>query len=384
MRGSGRIYQRGPVWWIAYYRRGKEIRESARTTDRQKAERLLKHKRGELAAEQYGGKPFMGPAQRRITVGELLDALEADYRLQAKGNPRFHLKAVREGFGHRRAVDVSTGDVDCQIEQWLAEGYAPGTVNRRMQLLARAYRLAVRRGELASAPYIRRLSELGRERQGYVEHGDFEELVAALPEYLQDFTRMAYTCGWRKGALASLRWADVGQDVILLRAENSKNRKPQSIPLDKVLSSIIERRRSAALIPLSNNKAQLSEYVFHREGAPIGNIRKAWQLACVKTGLGELLCRNCGESVNPHTCPQCKTATQYRGLLFHDLRRSAVRNLIRAGVPERVAMEITGHKTRAVFDRYAIVNEAQKQEALRKTQDYVAATAKRKIVVLGR
>lgn len=386
MRGEGRIFRRkgSPYCWAAYYRNGKEIRESTRTTDEGKARRFLKKKLDELAAEREAGKPFLTPAARRITVDALLDALEADCRLQDKGDPRFHLRAVRETLGHRRAVEVSTADVDRQIERWLEDGCAPGTVNRRTGLLARAYRLALRRGQLADPPYIRRLSEIGRERQGYVEHHDFERLVAALPGYLQDFTRMAFICGLRKGALASLRWSDVGQDVILLRAENSKNRKPQTIPLEGDLGSIVERRRAAALIPLAKGQMQLSEFVFHRAGRPIGNIRKAWELGCVKSALGELVCQACGQSVGSHACPQCKVPTRYRGLLFHDLRRSAVRNLIRAGTPERVAMEITGHRTRAVFDRYAIVNEAQKQEALRKTQDYVAATAKRKVVVLRR
>ncbi len=387
MRGEGRIFQRkgSPYLWIAYYHTGREIRESAKTTDWHRAEKLLDHKLEEIIAERHGGRPFIGPAQRRITVGELLDALEADCRLHGKGDPRFHLRAVRDAFGLCRAVDVSTSDVDLRIEQWLADGCAPGTVNRRTGLLARAYRLAIRDKHLASAPYIRRLSEIGREREGFVEHDDFEKLVEALPEYVQDFTRMAYICGWRKGALSKLRWRDVGRDVILLPAKNSKNRKPQTVPLNEVLFPIIERRRAAALIPLADGQAQqLSEFVFHRAGRPIGDTRKVWELACVKAGLGELVCQGCGQNVDRHTCKDCKAPTRYRGLHFHDLRRSAVRNMVRAGIPDQTAMAITGHRTRAVFDKYAIVSETQKGEALKKTQDYLAATAKRQVVVLSR
>jgi integrase len=296
-------------------------------------------------------------------VGELLDVLEADYRLrQVKSLAQIlaHLKPIRDAFGDRRAVHVSAESVDRYIEQCVKGGTAPATINRRTQLLAQGFRLAVERNRLSRAPKIRHLSEKGNARQGFFERADFEAVVSALPDYLKDFAWFGYLSGWRKGEIGSLKWADVDMDgrVIRLRPEASKNGEGRTLGLEGELWEIVERQAAKQAHEKADKTVAFSLTVFHCKGEPIGDIRKAWATAC--------------------------KSAQAEGRLFHDLRRTAVRNMIRAGVPERVAMEISGHKTRSIFDRYNIVSEDDLREAMRKTQEYLKATpSERKVTVVS-
>lgn len=349
MRGDGRIFRRGDTWWISYYHQGEEFRESTRSSDERVARKLLRQRQRETGADKLGLQAFVTPAESRRTVGELLDALEHDYRLRGKLSPsvKSHLARARDAFGEERAVTLTAKAIDEFIEKALEDCKAPATINRCTQLLGQAYKLAIKRRELATAPHIRRLPEKNA-RQGFFEPDEVISVVEHLPAYLKDACRFGYLSGWRRGEIFTLQWTDVDQKarVIRLRPEESKNGTGRTLALEGDLWAIVERRFAERVITRKDQTTVISSLVFHHGGEPIVEIKKAWTRACEKANVGKKL--------------------------FHDLRRTAIRNMVRAGVPEAVVMKVSGHKTRAVFDRYNIVDERDLRDAMAKTQAYLA------------
>src|SRR5215469_6156880 len=186
MRGDGRLYQRkgSPFYWCEYWLRGKCYRESTQETSEQKARKFLPNKLKEIGADQIGAKTFISTKQERVTINDLLDSLETDFKLRGKwsrGN-KSNVKSVRDHSGSWRAVDVTTDAVSSFIEDHREQGYTIATCNRRTQLLGQAYKLAVRTKKLNSAPFVPRLSEVGNERQGFFETEHLEAVITHLPD----------------------------------------------------------------------------------------------------------------------------------------------------------------------------------------------------------
>lgn len=344
LNGLGSVYSRpkSAVLWIQYRRaNGQRVRESTGETSWPKAVALLKER---IAA--LGRNPQADPATgAKVRLMELFDAVERDYRMNKKRSIDtlgFRLKPLREFFGDRRALDVTTTTVEAYKAERL-ERVAAATVNRELAALRRAYRLAIKQDRITYAPNVELLEE-DNVREGFLEPGDFEAVVAALPEYLQDAARFAYIAGWRRGEVASLAWSQVDRKtkLITLRRANSKNKESRVLPIGGALEELIARRWEARTLAGPDGSTRLADLVFHRQGVRLGDFRKAWASACQAAGR--------------------------KGTLFHDMRRSAVRNLERAGVSQAVAMKITGHKTGSVYRRYRIVSTDDIATALQKVQ----------------
>jgi integrase len=241
---------------------------------------------------------------------------------------------------------------DAFVAQRQAAGVANGTINRSLAALRRMFALAIERGSLRYAPKIKMLPE-GKARTGFLEIEDYDKLYAALGvevtnkakgtvsrpyAYVQPFLQIGFYTGMRLGEIKNLRWdrVDLKNNVIRLGDEDVKNETGREIPLIDGLPALLEQIKRA------NPNA---EYVFLRNGEQISSFRKAWVIATKKAGL--------------------------EGFLFHDLRRSAVRNLVRAGVPRGVAMKISGHKTEDVFERYNITSSTDIQDAGESVTEYL-------------
>jgi len=194
-------------------------------------------------------------------------------------------------------------------------------------------------------PFIPMLKE-NNVRKGFFEHGDFLALRYALPEYLRGLVTFGYKTGWRKTEIQTLTWAqvDLDQGIVRLEPGDTKNDEGRTVYLDEELMEVFKmqwekRRAGKKILP----------YVFtNREGADaIRDFRDAWDKACDEVQIGKRL--------------------------FHDFRRTAVRNMVRSGIPERVAMMISGHKTRSVFERYNIVNDTDLKQAAARQEAYLKA-----------
>jgi integrase len=357
-RGTGRVFRsvyidpktrakkQTKVWWIGYSVRGREQRESSGSTNRAVAVQLLKKRLGEI-----GRGHFVGPVAERTTLDEVCQMLLVDYELnQRRSLPGAklivaHLKATLGP--ETRVIDLTLDRINRYTQERLGDGLAPGTVNRNLAILRRALRLGHRAGKVAAVPPISLLREQNA-RQGFIEWGEFQKVLSFLRADLRDLCLFAYLTAWRRGECLSLTWADVDREgrTIRLRPEHAKTGHGRTLALEGELWSLIERRWAARRITMPSGETRLMDLVFHRRGRPFRSFRRTWAKACEKAGVP--------------------------GRLFHDLRRSAIRNMVRGGVPERVAMAISGHKTRAIFDRYNITSEKDVREAVLRTQSYLA------------
>jgi integrase len=365
-RGQGSLLKvpGSECWRACYYVNGKEVRESCGSPDEKVARRFLKQRLAEVSADRQGLRKFVAPVAARVTVAELLDDLEADWRLRelkSLDKVRSHAKPIRAAFGDRRAVDVTSAAVDKYVVQLQAQGLENATVNRRLQVLGAALKLGVERKRLTELVRIRKLKE-SNVRQGFFERVEFERVVAALPDELKDLAWFAYYTGWRRRELLDFCWDMVHGDSVTL--PTTKNGRPRTLHLSGDALEILRRREAARLLE-RDGSPYVASHVFHRRGKRIKDFEDRWHRALTAAGLSHLEKCDDGHSDRAprHRCEVGKVITVY-DKVFHDLRRTGVRNMLLAGVREGVAMKVSGHRTRSIFDRYAIVSPEETRDAM--------------------
>lgn len=345
-RGTGRIFQpRDPedhtrhtqVWWIDYSIEGKRYRESSKSRKRSVAAALLKQRLGQ-APEQAAARA------QRLSFEDLEEGIQSRYELagnRSTGRLRAAFKHLREHFAEWPARAITTEALQKYATQRLKNA-APATVRYELAVLRRAMK-----GRVNPRPDFPSIG-VHNARVGFLELEEFEAVLGQLPEPLKGIALVGYYTGWRKSEILGLTWERVDFDHGTMRLEptstkagtSTKNNQGRTFPFGELppLAEVLEDRRAFT------DEAQLHTgaiipWVWHRaDGSRICKIDEAWRAACRRAG--------------------------YPGRLFHDLRRTAVRNLVRAGTPQHWAMELCGHKTPEVFRRYAITSEADLKQAV--------------------
>ena len=356
------VYLRGSTWWIKY--RGPRpdgswgrIRESAETSDRRVAEKLREDRVRESRNDRDGIKKFMGARGRSVTVDQLLDNLESDYetrRLKSIRQMKVHLEHVRQHFGYMRASGISRRAIEAYVAKRRGEEAADATIDRELELLRRAYSLAAddEHRLVAGVPKVPRLVQgNANAREGFVERAVFDALVEELPaQVLRDVALWAWGTGMRKGEILSLTWDGYDREtkMIRLHASKAKTGRSRAIALEgsPELAAVIERRLA--------ERRPGCPLIFHRAGKPVGDFYTTWARAIDRAKL--------------------------KAFTIHDLRRTAVRNMVRAGVDRATAKLISGHRTDSMFDRYNIQDERDLAQALEKRAAYEASLPKRAAV----
>lgn len=346
-KAMGTVYKRGKIWWIRYEDKdGRLQSESSGSTKKRDAAGLLLKREG----QSEEGKPS-GKQTDRITFDVLSTDLLADYKINKKRSTdraELSVSHLKEFFHGIRATDISTAKINEYIIKRQEEKAANATINRELSALKRMFSLGFRHTppRVTYVPYIPHLDE-DNVRTGFFEHDQYLKLKAALPDYLKPVLVMGYYTAMRRGEILKLTrdQVDTVRGRITLEVKDVKNKTPRIIYMAGELLEEISKQ-----MMLNEAKYPNINLVFHRNGEPIVNPREAWHKACVTAGVPEKL--------------------------IHDLRRTGARNMLRAGVQEKVIMKIAGWKTRSVFDRYNIVDEKDLQSAATKLVEFTQEVEK--------
>lgn len=331
-------------WYAQYYREGLQIRVSTRTQIKEKAKVELRRLMGDaergLAPENQ---------LRKIRYSDLRAGLLQNYvergnkslQTSADGSETiWGLKPLDDYFDGLTLKQITTDAAREFTRKRLNEGLSNDTINGSLRLLRRMLNIAREDSKIQIVPKIRLLKD-SPARKGFLAKEKFDTLLQNLPLNLRPLILFLYYCGVRLGEAEQVEWQQIDLTGALIRLEEdqTKNSEARTIPLPDVLVDLLKQ-------------------IDPKEGLVFDstNLRKMWHKACVAAGLGTLI------------DVEGKPDPKYHGLIVHDLRRSAIKNLMKAGVNEKVAMKISGHKTRAVFDRYHIVDTDDVVAAMRMLQ----------------
>jgi integrase len=352
-RGSGCIYKQktSDVWWLKYYRNGRPLRESSGTTDEVRAGKILTQRIAQVTTGTHPGLEI-----ERVKVDELAEDFLRDYRINGnksiddvEARWRLHLAPIFSGM---KAAYVTSKHLAQYVDQRQQQGAANATVNREMAALKRMFSLGHKATpkkvlHMPSFPHL----EENNVRQGFLEDAEYDRLVEDAELWFRTLVECGATIGWRHHELLSLRvrQIDLEHRIVRLEPGTTKNGEGREAPMTdtmlQLLTACVEGKRP-------------DEHVFTRpDGSVVRDFRKTWQNACNRAGLPDLL--------------------------FHDLRRTAARNLRRAGIPESMIKRIGGWKTTSVFHRYAIVDRRDMATAMRQFEQHQKQLAQARVAENG-
>jgi integrase len=334
------------TWSVRYYVDGHFIEASSGTDDYDEAVIFLRKKMATVHEQQH-----MAAHPERVRMGQLFDLLLEQYRTQERRSTydveRKIESRLRKYFGNRKAVDMTSGVIAEYVRHRRAEKgkHSNGTINRELAYVRRALKL----GAIQDPPLVYRVPHFAmlpeaEPRDGTLPHESYKAVRDNLPGYARIALVIAYHTGARKGELRQIRKdkTDLKTKRIELPGRTTKSKKPRFLPIYGDMGPEIEMAIAAG--------DKNCPYLIQSESNRVYDFEKAWATACKAAGV--------------------------EGTLFHDLRRTALTNMIEAGLSEKEAMEISGHRTRSVFDRYHIVSEKRLKEMAGKLDVHLKAKEK--------
>lgn len=341
--GTGTIAQIQPGKWELRYAppNSRRLSKTVHVESRKAAEDALTDWRRDLDKQKNPGTKVPCSALFELHLAEMrrrgrdpLNIIDQERKIK---------KHLVPFFGPREASSIKVEDLNAYVDRRLGNGAKPATINRELSNLRRAFRLGFDQHKiLAPLPTYERLPE-DNIREGFLEEDEYRRIMHFLPAHQRMLWCFAYYLGIRKGELLKFRWEWLlpywkqPMPIVKIPGRYCKNKKPHTIPLYHP-----EMRAMVEFAMTGRNPH--CPFVFQYSGRPLQNIRTGFEAARKAAGVEEII--------------------------FHDTRRTAVRNMILAGISEKRAMQISGHRTRSVFDRYDITNEKDAIETGTKLEDH--------------